>query len=395
MNTSRESAQVCQTSRPGGDGDGAEGDAVRARGDAYGKAVADDRGLGGVTAVSQCQPNEPCTLRACEFSSPGRPASSGRGQPRPSRTPGTRCATSCATPPASSRCAIALGLDTSDVAVGDMTDRESVRTALEGCDAVVHVAAVVSIDPERADEIIATNHLGAENVVGQAVELGLDPVVYVSSVAGPLLTSPAATPPGSAGRRVERRLRPVEGRRGALRAWTCRSRVLPWRSPIPAWSSGLRRGSSSGSLRSRPRSRSRPAFLPGRHATWSIVDVRDLAELHARLLTPGMGPRRYLAGGTPLTLRQLADEFTKLRGKRFRIVPVPDRWMIGFGKVAELFRPVLKGQLLNFTEASMRYYVDLAPADNTASEKELGMVWRDPRESLAATVQALREHNLI
>ncbi|MDT5220694.1 MAG: hypothetical protein QOF15_2799, partial [Mycobacterium sp.] len=32
----------------------------------------------------------------------------------------------------------ALGVDTSDFAVGDIKDRDSVRAALQGCDAVVH-----------------------------------------------------------------------------------------------------------------------------------------------------------------------------------------------------------------------------------------------------------------
>ena len=288
----------------------------------------------------------------------------------------------------------ALGLDTSDVAVGDMIDRESVRNALEGCDAVVHVAAVVSIEPKRADEIIATNHLGAENVVGQAVELGLDPVVYVSSVAAlysPRLPRLHPDLPvggwndgyGRSKADVERYVRELQDS-GAPVAITYPGMVI-----------GPPAGEQLGESAIATAFAIQTGFLPGRHATWSIVDVRDLADLHARLLTPGIGPRRYLAGGTPLTLSELADEFTKLRGKRFRIVPVPDRWMIGFGKIAELFRPMLKGQLLNFTEASMRYYVDLAPADNSATERDLGMVWRDPRESLAATVEALRERSLI
>jgi nucleoside-diphosphate-sugar epimerase len=37
--------------------------------------------------------------------------------------------------------------------------------------------------------------------------------------------------------------------------------------------------------------------IPGRSAAWLIVDVRDLAALHAALLEPGRGPRRYMAAG--------------------------------------------------------------------------------------------------
>ena len=75
----------------------------------------------------------------------------------------------------------ALGVDTSDYSVGDITDREAVAKALDGCDAVVHSAAVVAMDPDQAEAMIETNLVGARNVLGQAAELGLDPIVYVSS----------------------------------------------------------------------------------------------------------------------------------------------------------------------------------------------------------------------
>src|SRR5246127_3883027 len=74
-----------------------------------------------------------------------------------------------------------LGVDVSDFAVGDITDRVSVREALGGCDAVVHSAALVATDPRQNAEMLTTNMQGAQNVLGQSVELGLDPIVHVSS----------------------------------------------------------------------------------------------------------------------------------------------------------------------------------------------------------------------
>src|SRR6201996_1473313 len=74
-----------------------------------------------------------------------------------------------------------LGVDVSDFAVGDITDRVSVRDALYGCDAVVHSAALVATDPRQTAEMLTTNMQGAQNVLGQAVELGLDPIIHVSS----------------------------------------------------------------------------------------------------------------------------------------------------------------------------------------------------------------------
>jgi nucleoside-diphosphate-sugar epimerase len=287
-----------------------------------------------------------------------------------------------------------LGLKADDVATGDITDADSVRRALEGCDAVVHVAAVVTIEPDRAEEMIATNHRGAENVIGQAVELGLDPIVHVSSVAAlyaPGLTSFHPELPvggwndgyGRSKADVERYVRSLQ------------ERDAPIAITYPGMVIGPAAGGQMGESALATAFAIETGFLPGRKATWSIIDVRDLAELHARLLEPGRGPRRYLAGGTPLTLPELAETFTRLRGKKFRILTVPDRWLIGFGKVAEKFRPLLRGQMLNFTEASMRYYVDFPRADNSPSERDLGMVYREPRETLAITVEELRQQGRI
>ncbi len=69
------------------------------------------------------------------------------------------------------------GVDTDalEVCEGDMTDAAAVEAAVKGCDAVVHTAAVVGIDPSVSEEITANNLAGALNVLGAAVDAGCDP----------------------------------------------------------------------------------------------------------------------------------------------------------------------------------------------------------------------------
>src|SRR5687768_9087599 len=74
-----------------------------------------------------------------------------------------------------------LRVAVSDLHIGDVLDADSVNRALDGCDGVVHAAAVFSLDPRRADEITNTNHRATELVVGGAVERGLDPIIHISS----------------------------------------------------------------------------------------------------------------------------------------------------------------------------------------------------------------------
>ena len=61
-----------------------------------------------------------------------------------------------------------IGVDVGDHVVGDIADPDSTAAALEGCDAVIHCAAMVSTDPARAEEMLRTNLEGARNVLGGA-----------------------------------------------------------------------------------------------------------------------------------------------------------------------------------------------------------------------------------
>ena len=75
-----------------------------------------------------------------------------------------------------------LGVKAPEHVVGDVTDLASVEAAARGCDAAIHGAAVFTLDRSRDDEVAATNVAGAENVLGVAHRLGLDPIVFVSSL---------------------------------------------------------------------------------------------------------------------------------------------------------------------------------------------------------------------
>ncbi len=74
-----------------------------------------------------------------------------------------------------------LGVPPPPHVVGDVTDPVTVRRALDGCDAVVHAANVYALDARRAQEMASVNPSSTELVLGTAHELGLDPIVHVSS----------------------------------------------------------------------------------------------------------------------------------------------------------------------------------------------------------------------
>ncbi len=74
------------------------------------------------------------------------------------------------------------GLDV-EFAVGDVTDAESVRAAMEGCDRVYHLAGWVQITPWDALGARRINVVGVENVCRACVTCRVERLVHVSSIA--------------------------------------------------------------------------------------------------------------------------------------------------------------------------------------------------------------------
>ena len=72
---------------------------------------------------------------------------------------------------------------TADVVVGDLRQPESLRTALRGCDALVHVAADYRLWVRDPQEMYAANVDGTRELLKLAREVGVERVVYTSSVA--------------------------------------------------------------------------------------------------------------------------------------------------------------------------------------------------------------------
>lgn len=70
-----------------------------------------------------------------------------------------------------------------DVFAGDIRDPHGVRAAMKGCDAVLHLAALIAIpySYHSPDTYVDTNVKGTLNIVNAARDLGIDRVVHTST----------------------------------------------------------------------------------------------------------------------------------------------------------------------------------------------------------------------
>ncbi|MEE9609106.1 MAG: NAD-dependent epimerase/dehydratase family protein [Myxococcota bacterium] len=272
-------------------------------------------------------------------------------------------------------------VDVSDVAVGDMADAEAVARALAGCDAALHAAATMY----GGEAVLATNLAGVRNVVGAAERMGLDPVVYISTIAvtfpppGPVIRvgDPLASLETTYGRSKvegERFVRELQAR-GAPISIVYPSGVYGPDDPVY--------GETLKGLRARLRW--------GWFMTTGgmvCVDVRDLAGIITAALEPGKGPRRFMAGGHFRTWAEEADLCEALTGCRVRRYRVPGPALRGIGRTLDLLKKLVAFEY-PLTHEAAQFVTRSVPCDSRATVEELGVEFRPLEETLADSIRWL------
>ncbi len=186
---------------------------------------------------------------------------------------------------------------------GDIRDRESLAAAVEGCDVVIHLAAVVKTWSKNPDEIIQPTLSGTRNIFSAAKQAGIMRLIYTSSVAA----VGSAPSPGTVRTELDWNedaqnpyyVAKVRSEREALRL--SETLAVPTIRLCPAYVLGPY------DYRITPTTAAIVDLINGTRPTWeggwNIVDVRDVAEAHAAAVDCGEPGARYVVGGANLELR--------------------------------------------------------------------------------------------
>jgi len=275
------------------------------------------------------------------------------------------------------------GLEVRDFVVGDMTDEGAVGAALAGCDGVVHAAALVDLRASAARQVEETNARGVRLVVGGAARRGIPGIVYVSSLSiffvpgGPPVTPELAVAPGTTAYARSKVAAEVYVR-------SLQDEGAPIRVSYPAGIIGP----------------DDPELSDANHAVYTffrdlgvvtsngfqVVDVRDVAALHAKLLELPPGPHRYPAAGPMLPWAEVYQLLDALTGTRVRRIRVPGAVMRAAGTLGDLVKRIYD---FNFplTRDSMEFATRWPGADASRTTRELGLVFRPPEESYRDTLR--------
>lgn len=280
-----------------------------------------------------------------------------------------------------------VGLGELPSVVGDITDAASVAKALDGCDAVVHAAAMVSVHEGDADRVLETNLRGVQLVLGGAFERGIERLLQVSSTT--VFHRPDAryvdesSPLGHATRgyggskiACEEHVRGLQDL-GAPIATTYPGSVIGPDDPgLSEAMVGLK-----GFLDTR--------IVPVMPSGIQLVDVRDVAEAHVRLLERG-GADRVLLGGHYVPWSELVDLLEEVTMESFLGLPVPAPVVRAAGRALDwVDRFVRIGAPVS--RESSDYATDWAVADDGHARRSLGLELRDLHTTLGDTIRWLGE----
>jgi dihydroflavonol-4-reductase len=275
---------------------------------------------------------------------------------------------------------LGTSMDAVEVVEGDLLDHAAVERAIDGMDAVLHAASVYSLDIRRAAEIDRVNLEGTKHLLHLAAGRKLDPIVHVSSVAAlwrqdvPVQALHADAPVGDAAfaysrskaeqERMARRLQ----EEGAPVVTVYPGQVLGPGDPHEGVGTLLVRSILRGELVMCPR-----GDIP-------VVDVRDLADLHARLFEPGKGHRRHvMAQRVPVP--DLVRLTLRLAGRSLPVIPMPDRVIRGAGRAAGWLQHRINQQL-SFGDESSWIVTQRIKVDMSSTER-LGVHCRPLENTIA------------
>ena len=282
-----------------------------------------------------------------------------------------------------------LGVDGAvEVVVGDVTDAQEVERALDGCDGVLHAAAVFTLDRRRDDEIAATNVRATELVLGTAHGLRLDPIVHVSSVSALLPPAgPVLHPDDEPGHPSGIYARSKADAERVARAMQAEGAPVVTTYPGAVW------GPDDPTLGEQVQTVVnflKSGVIPVTTGGMSVVDARDLGAVHAACFEPGRGARRYMAGGEFVTLPRLVEILRTLTGRRLVRVPIPAPAMRAIGALSDVVQRVTP-IALPLTHEAMVTLTGGVPCDNRRTTDELGVAFRPVEETVGDTLGWLRE----
>ena len=280
-----------------------------------------------------------------------------------------------------------------DTHVGDLAQPESLRPALAGCDAVVHVAADYRLWIPDPAAMYRANVDGTRELLRLAREARVPRFVYTSSVA----TMHFFTDGTSINEDTPVCL-------GDMVGHYKRSKFLAELQAIAAAQGGqqviiLNPTTPIGPNDAKPTPTGRifVDYLNSRFPAYmdtglNLVDVSEVARTHVDALTRGTPGRRYILGGENLTLKQILERMSAITGIAAPKVKIPFAAAAAYAFLEEWITGRILGREPRATLDEVRMGRKKMFASSARAQEELGFRVVPVEQAMRAAIDWFRAH---
>ena len=274
-----------------------------------------------------------------------------------------------------------------EIVKGDITNLKDVEQLIEGTDAVIHLAAKISIGKDTDGEIFRINKLGSVNVVKASIKHNVKRLVYFSSIHTfnpfPLdeILDETRELIGFDGSDYDKSKIAGEFALAEAKAAGIETLII---CPTSVFGPYDHFPSLLGGAIVDIYNRKIPALIP---AGYDFVDVRDVAQGTVLALEKGKDGEKFILGGHYLTLKELAFKIGSVGKVKTtqRVLSISMlKWLLPYFKLESL----IKGKPPVFTKESLKILSESNP--NISSEKAstvLGYQKTDINDSIQATLE--------
>lgn len=282
-----------------------------------------------------------------------------------------------------------------ETATGDLLQPESLRSAVRGCDAVMHVAADYRLWVRDPGAMYRANVEGTRALLRIAGEEGIRRCVYTSSVATMGFRSDAtivdeSTPVSLPDMIGHYKRSKFLAEQVAMEAAKTGQPVIILNPTTPIGPCDLK-PTPTGRIVVDFLNRKFPAYVD---TGLNLVDVREVARTHADALNDAVGRsgERYILGGENLTLKQILDKMSAITGLPSPNMKVPHSVAMIFAFFDETFTGKIRGKEPRATVEAVRMGKKMMFASSAKAERELGFRNVPVYQALRSAIDWFRAH---
>jgi len=278
-------------------------------------------------------------------------------------------------------------------AYGDLRDRDSLSRALSGCQQLYHVAAHYALWAKDPSVFYEVNVAGTSTLLEAARELGIDRIVYTSTIG-------AIGLPIGGGLGTEETPVSLSHMAGDYK----RSKYLAEQEVLRLARAGLpvvivnpSAPVGQGDIKPTPTGQMIVDFMKGRMWAYietgmNLVDVDDVAVGHLRAMERGRFGERYILGNQNLSLREIFETLSKLTGVKAPRIKLPWQAVLPLAHINRWIADYLTHQSPRIPLEGVRMAKYRMHYDCSKGVRELGLPQTPVEVALEKAVRWFRAH---